>query len=121
MLTDDNIIERVSISVATTVDQVLEERDSKIFSQNWMQIYSLINLELPRLDKGQSELTTCIREEAYLRSFARWKSADLAACVSDDFGLIADSAALNIGHPGIDYILQCYKKGAIPTTIEITG
>lgn len=64
----------------------------------------------------QSELCVQIREAAYLRTISRWESPELAACVSDDFGLIADAVALGIEDPWIDGILKKYKAGEIPCT-----
>ncbi len=119
MISDENIVEAISIRTEYSIAQILDERDSEEFSQRWMAVFNLLESHKNRMSKDQSDLSTQIREAAYLRAFARWKSPDLAACISDDFGLIADAAALGIDDPWINAMMQSYSNGAIPIGTEV--
>ena len=41
-------------------------------------------------------------------------SHELAGYISDDFGLIADSKALNYSDKWLDQLIACYEKAVIP-------
>jgi len=114
MIADENIIDGIGIPTEFSVAEILDERDSEEFSQKWMAAFNLLESQKYRMSKNQTDLSTQIRETAYLRAFARWKSPDLAAYVSDDFGLISDAAALAIDDPWVNGMLQSYRKGVIP-------
>lgn len=116
MIGDENIIEAISIPTESSIEQILDDRDAEEFSQRWMVVFNFIESRKDRLSKNQSDLSTQIREAAYLRAYARWKSPDLAAYVSDDFGLIADASALNIDDPWINAMLHSYRNGGIPSS-----
>lgn len=118
MIGDENIVEAISIPSEYSIAQILDERDSGKFSQQWMAIFNLLEFHKDRMSKEQSDLSTQIREAAYLRAYSRWKSPDLAAYISDDFGLIADAAALGIDDPWINAIMQSYRNGVIPSGTE---
>ncbi|QDU96619.1 hypothetical protein [Lignipirellula cremea] len=91
---------------------LLEARDEDSFSSRWMQAEDSIASETARAE--YEELVTKLRESVYLQAFDRWKSPDLSACLSDDFGLIANAIVVDSANPWISGLLQCYLKGRVP-------
>ena len=118
MIADENIIEAICIPTEFSIAEILDERDTEEFSQRWMAAFNLLESQKDRMSKNQTDFSRQMCETAYLRAFARWKSPDLAAYVSDDFGLISDAAALAIDDPWVNGMLQSYRKGAIPCAAE---
>lgn len=57
---------------------------------------------------------TRLRELSYLQTFDRWHAPDLAAYVSDDFGLIGDALATGVSHPWLNALLHKYWTGEFP-------
>jgi hypothetical protein len=118
MIADENVIEAIVIPTEISIAEILDERDSEDFSRRWMAAFNVLESKKDQMSKNQTDLSEQIRETAYLRAFARWKSPDLAASVSDDFGLISDAAALAMDDPWVDWMLQSYRKGVIPCAEE---
>ncbi len=116
MLNDGRMIERIEFDPESSVEDILDARDSEDFASQWMRVYASIDSQKRMISQIQSEYSTKIRELAYLRAYARWKSPDLAAYISDDFGLIADTAALGVYEPWVEAMLEKYKEGKIPST-----
>jgi hypothetical protein len=112
------LIERLVIPYEQDFEAVLDERDSEEFADKWMAAFRSVEAHKEASPKTPafSDLITKIREAAYLHAFTRWKSPDLAAYISDDFGLIADALATETNDPWIMRLLQSYQDGAIPTT-----
>jgi hypothetical protein len=99
------------------IECLLDQRDTDEFSSKWMQAFRDVELKKSAapLTPREAELVTKMRENAYLLAFKRWKSPDLASYISDDFGLIGDAAATRVENPWIDYLLECYLKGTVPS------
>ena len=116
LLSDSRLVESLNVDPESSVEGILAARDSETFSSRWMGIFKSIESHKSKISKVQSELSTKIRELAFLRAYSRWKSSDLAADISDDFGLIADTAALGVNEPWVEAMLGKYKHGEIPST-----
>lgn len=117
-LDEGRIIERISFPPEQDVASILDERDSDEFSSRWMDSFNSIEQQKGALDSPLVQCVTAIRESAYLRAYTRWKSSDLAAYISDDFGLIGDAIASGIHDPWVDRLLQSYMNGMIPSRID---
>jgi hypothetical protein len=116
LINEDQLIERLNVGSESSIDQILDARDAPEFVVLWMKAYASIESRKREIDDVQSDLSTQIRKVAYLRAYARWKSPDLAAYISDDFGLFADAAALCVDEPWIEEMLRKYKSGEVPAT-----
>ena len=116
LLSDGRLVESLNVDPESSVEGILDARDSENFSSRWMGIFKSIDSQKSKISKVQSERSTKIRELAFLRAYSRWKSSDLATYISDDFGLIADTAALGIDQPWVEDMLGKYKHGEIPST-----
>lgn len=116
MLENESIIEALSIPAEMSIEHALDARDADEFSQQWMAAFSLIEACKRGAHPIQADLSAEIRKAAYLHAYSRWKSPDLAACISDDFGLIATAAAVGIDEPWIAELLRTCRKGKVPGT-----
>lgn len=102
------------------VTQVLGLRDKDEFSRKWMEVFEMVEAHKKRqaLEPSAVDLVTKLREEAFIQTFERWHSSDLAAYVSDDFGLIGDTLLHEIDHPLVNGLLESYIHGNIPTILS---
>lgn len=114
LLEDQRLINEHLVIPAGTVDVVLDIRDSDEFSEQWMAAFDAVQSSKAEMTRSQTDLSTRIREAAYLLAYSRWHSPDLAAYVSDDFGLIADAAACGVNNAFVGELLSAYKRGVVP-------
>lgn len=78
------------------VDRMLEKRDDAIFSTRWTDLFTQVGEKKAAMGLTQDadSRVARLRERAFMQSYNRWKSPDLAAYISDDFGLIGDALAI---------------------------
>ena len=96
-----------------TIDNILVERDDNFFSEQWMQAYN----EVEKQKKQQGVPSTYnedIRKIVFNMVLEITNNDDLAAYISDDFGLIWDAEKVDINNNWINVLWQSYKKGEIP-------
>ncbi|HAW27532.1 MAG TPA: hypothetical protein DCY03_05350 [Planctomycetaceae bacterium] len=96
------------------VSAILDERDDESFSMRWMEAFRSIEEKKITLHAQNENLVLKIREIVYLQIFNCWKSPDLAAYVSDDFGLIGDALLLDSSDSWINGLFQAYVLHNIP-------
>jgi hypothetical protein len=118
LLNAGQVIERISISTDQEIELILDSREREDFSSQWMESFDNVESQKSSMENRLAESVAQIRKVAYLKSYARWKSPDLAAYISDDFGLIADAIAMRIKDPWLELLLNSYWNGAIPTNAE---
>lgn len=97
-----------------TIDNILVERDGNFFSEQWMQAYN----EVEKQKKQQGVPSTYnedIRKIVFNMVLEITNNDDLAAYISDDFGLIWDAEKVDINNNWINVLWQSYKKGEIPS------
>ena len=97
-----------------TIDNILVERDDNFFSEQWMQAYN----EVEKQKKQQGVPSTYnedIRKIIFNMVLEITNNDDLAAYISDDFGLIWDAEKVDINNNWINVLWQSYKKGEIPS------
>lgn len=97
-----------------TIDNILFERDDNFFSEQWMQAYN----EVEKQKKQQGVPSTYnedIRKIVFNMVLEITNNDDLAAYISDDFGLIWDAEKVDINNNWINVLWQSYKKGEIPS------
>ncbi|WP_051542089.1 hypothetical protein [Clostridium lundense] len=97
-------------------DSILDLRDCELFDSKWINLYNYI--EQMKLKKEYSETTrySCeeYRRKVFLQVYDLSHNSDLAAYISDDFGLIFDSLQLGITTPWLDKLIQLYLISKIP-------
>jgi hypothetical protein len=94
------------------LDEVLDARDEEHFDKSWIETFKLIDkLTLKRSD---AQLIDNIREISFKKTYKYCEDSDLAACVSDDFELIAKALYFNLSDPFINSLWISYKNHNIP-------
>ena len=97
-----------------TIDNILVERDDNFFSEQWMQAYNEVEKQKKQLGVP-STYNEDIRKIVFNMVLEITNNDDLAAYISDDFGLIWDAEKVDINNNWINVLWQSYKKGEIPS------
>jgi len=91
-------------------DAALDARDAPDFDTAWTLSYAKISAACP----PESSTVREIRESAFKKVYAISNSADLAAYVSDDMGLIAWAADNQLDIEFVDDLWKTYTQGTFP-------
>ena len=113
---DAQLIEQLVVP-GDDVIGLLCKRDEDDFCARWTRAFNAVaaaKSKRPLSSKIEKAILD-LRECTFRRTFARWKSSDLAAYISDDFGLIGDSLGVGGNYQWINRLLQVYLSGEIPT------
>jgi hypothetical protein len=95
------------------VDRWLELRDDATFSRQWMSVDRDLETRKKQV-KYDEEPVTKLRELVFEQVFARWRPSDLAAYISDDFGLVGDALLLNVDNSWLNGLFAMYSAGVLP-------
>lgn len=93
------------------IDFLLDERDKDIFARQWAEEYS--NIEKIK-SRNNEKLIDKYREKIFKTVFKQTDNDDLAAYVSDDFGLLADALNSDYRSRWIEALQFYYINGKIP-------
>ncbi len=93
------------------IDFLLDERDKDIFARQWTAEYS--NIEKIK-SRNNEKLIDKYREKIFKIVFKQTDNDDLAAYVSDDFGLLADALNSDYRSRWIEALQFYYINGKIP-------
>ncbi len=98
------------------VDELLDNRDSKVFDTEWVRVYKAIESLKNEGNYTAEEVqaNSSIRETVFMKIYGLSKDGDLAAYISDDFGLISDAELLGYEDGWLDKLIACYRKKIIP-------
>ncbi|MCC3216743.1 hypothetical protein LIV57_15875 [Chryseobacterium sp. X308] len=94
------------------IDEILNNRDSAEFSDEWMKAYQAI--EEKSLDEETEDKISDIRKEIFISTFRTTGSSDLPAYISDDFGLICSYHIHQIENRWVTNLLFTYLHHQIP-------
>ncbi|WP_137905106.1 hypothetical protein [Chryseobacterium sp. 2VB] len=94
------------------IDEILDNRDSAEFSDEWMKAYQAI--EEKSLDEETEDKISDIRKEIFISTFRTTGSSDLPAYISDDFGLICSYHIHQIENSWVTNLLFTYLHHQIP-------
>lgn len=97
------------------IDMLLDSRYSAPFDTEWCRAYEEINAfknSQAYTDDMQEEQDN-LREKVF-SMIEEYAESELAAYVSDDFGLIYDSLVLNYHDEWINKLIAAYKDKKIP-------
>ena len=86
------------------------------FEEAWNAAFDAIRSQESRLDDGGRILIDSIRERACKAAFSATNHPEFAGAVSDDFGLIAGAAALDLHDPFVSHLESEYLVGRFPTS-----
>ncbi|WAC00435.1 hypothetical protein OSW16_12560 [Pseudomonas putida] len=94
-------------------DNALDERDEPEFDEAWVSAFE----ELKALDYpvcGSEVIVSEIRELVFKKVFSLVSNSEVAGYISDDFGLIAESASKFHSVDFISKLLASYVSGCFP-------
>lgn len=95
------------------VDEALDDRDRKIFDDQWVKNFKLVENIVLNVD--QKKTIDRIREESFKKTFVLTESSELASAVSDDFELMAKYLIANISEKWIlEKLIKSYSNGIFP-------
>lgn len=94
------------------IDEILDNRDSAEFSDEWMKAYQMIE-EMP-FDEETEDKISDIRKEIFVSTFRSTGSSDLPAYISDDFGLICSYYIHQVENSWVTHLLFTYLHYQIP-------
>jgi hypothetical protein len=95
------------------IEAALDQRDDPHFAETWMNAFRQIEAKKGSKQDAEPRIGQ-LREMAYLQSYERWQSPDLAAYISDDFGLIGDALATNYHNAWVNGLLHAYLSLRFP-------
>ena len=95
------------------IQSVLDQRDDPLFDDKWMKTFLEIKTKKGG-NKDAEHLVSRLRELTYIQAYERWQSSELAACISDDFGLIGDALALGYSDDWLNGLLDEYLTLRFP-------
>ncbi len=97
-------------------DEVLDSRDREEFDREWNRVYNDIELLKKANAYSDDDHNICkkYRESAFMRVYEISEDSDLAAYISDDFGLIFDSELLQYTDEWLIWLIQKYEASEIP-------
>ncbi|MDN2710361.1 MULTISPECIES: hypothetical protein [unclassified Janthinobacterium] len=108
-INDDMLLEPI-FKKATDWDEKLDARDSFEFDKAWSVSHETVTSSCPPEDGSVRE----VREAAYKKVYRITENADLAACVSDDMGLIALAFKNKLDVEFINNLWKSYTQGEFP-------
>ena len=113
MLKDGQVLPKIDLPQQA---EVLDQRDEDGFCSRWVQVFTEIEAKksATQLSPEAEALVSQLREATYLKAFQKWKSSDLAACVSDDFGLVGDCLVLGVDDAWVNGLFRAYASGFVP-------
>ncbi|MBW9158484.1 hypothetical protein [Clostridium tagluense] len=100
--------------IVDDLDSIMDSREESNFDKQWIRNYNKINEKRYLINFKIKELIDSIREIAYKITYAFTESSDLAAYVSDDFGLIAEALVLNHNDEWLNTLGKKYLENKIP-------
>ena len=95
------------------IESALTQRDQQQFSEPWMRVFE----DIEKRKGGKQDADTRVsrlREIAYIQAYERWQSPDLAAYISDDFGLIGDALSINYNDIWLNGLFDSYLNLFFP-------
>lgn len=93
------------------VDAVLDQRDSDPFDSAWRLAFENIEATKKHTVIAAND---ALRERAFILVYQHGPGGELAAYVSDDFGLLHDALALGSVDFWLAALLRCYLDGRFP-------
>ena len=110
-----DLLGRVDFSDPETNDDLLDARDGEPFDGEWMRCYSAVqDIEVEGELQTKNVAIDELREWAFKRAYGISSHAELAACVADDFELIARALQADYSDEWLGALWQTYRAGRFP-------
>lgn len=111
LLTDGLVLGEETVAVDT--EGLLALRHNNVFESEWLRVHESLRLAVVA-SSAERSIVDSIRELAFKRVFNAVQDPDLAAYVSDDFGLIASGLVVGLDDPWLNRLWTQYQSGTIP-------
>ena len=95
------------------VNEILELRDDTMFDSEWIRVYKLIEEQKQSLGYSDDRINKQIKM-VYKKIYEYSDDSELAAYISDDFGLIYDCEVLGYSDSWIEALESYYAMCQIP-------
>lgn len=94
-------------------DEAVELRETEEFDSSWVRVFNIVrntehNAKYPKSENDK------LREQAFLKAYGVCGDDDIAAFVSDDFGLMFDAEVLGITDPWLEKLIDSYRRSVFP-------
>lgn len=97
------------------INDLLDARDSQTFDSEWMRVYSAVqDIEVGGELQTKNIVIDELREWAFKRAHGISGNAEIAACVSDDFEILARALQANYSDEWLGALWQQYREGRFP-------
>lgn len=113
-LINSKILLSENIFVIDDIELILDYRDEADFDGEWIRNYNAIDEKKDLIDLESKELIEEIREVSFKAVYDAAQSGELAAYVSDDFGLMAEALVVNYNDEWLNALGKTYVEGKIP-------
>ena len=113
LLSNSNILNFHALN-ENDIDEMLDRRDDAEFEEDWLRVFQKLEGQLFS-DNALTEIKN-IREIAYKKTFETANHSELAACVADDFEMIAKSLLADFSDEWLNALFLSYLRGAFPHT-----
>jgi len=111
LIEDGQLITSALIGSPVAPALLLNARDAPEFEREWLRVDRV----LAKLNNSvEPPEVTAIRKAAYLKTFEVAQEPEFAACVSEDFGLIAAALAIDYSDPWLTGLWLSYRAGVFP-------
>ena len=110
-----DLLSEVDFSDADFTDAMLDARDGEPFDREWMRCYSAVqDAEVEVELQTKNVIIDELREWAFKRAYSISGNAEFAACVSDDFDLLARALQADYSDAWLGALWQFYREGRFP-------
>ena len=110
-----DLLGKTDFSDPNLLDSLLEARESEPFDGEWMRVYSAVqDLEVEGELQTKNVTIDELREWAFKRAYGISGHAEIAACVSDDFELLARALQADTSDEWLGALWQTYRAGRFP-------
>lgn len=110
---------------AAAQQALLDDRDAAPFDDDWMTAYRSNDARKAALAiAARSALEGCaasVARDAFLFTMRASGNSELAACVADDFQLMAEVLASGAADAFVLSLLACYRAGKVPDNSMARG
>ena len=110
-----HLLGQIDFSKPNVADDLLDARDSQVFDEQWMRVYSAIqDIEVEGERQTKNVMIDELREWAFKRAYDISSHAELAAAVSDDFEVLARALQADYSDQWLGALWLEYRAGRFP-------
>lgn len=101
------------------IDELLDSRDDSNFDDEWVRVNE--EIKNSSIETNIIDTINKVREKVFMKIYDFTEDSDVAAEVSDDFGLICRAYAINFEDKWLSGLVEAYLEKRIPGGIIDNG